>query len=334
MRNYNYWFLLLFVLGGAAYFIGSFSVEEVTNAKKIIRAQKKSEVVSLKLELPKLAVGSPSPDTLAEITNDIINLNNGLTYLERNDLVMKLNQETLTQNDFHAFYNFLRMPPPDEGAQLFWHSIKNDLLVFIIDDGRFKESTGYVMLEIINDENQHEVMREYTLQYITDFFERHWLTKKGEKRSSSKNDIELQEYFLESMWNVLSEPNGPVAGTSLIRLNDLSKNFSLVDEENINLATEKMLLDTGMSNSSRMAAVSVVKDRELLALGDSLFTIVSNELVNASLRMAALHTISIIDPNARFNAYIKTEFIENKEADKRLKRAAILAQKNINKNRG
>lgn len=334
----NYYILLLFLtVALVAYFVGNHLPSKNIQPVEVRRAVKKHKKTVPHLKLPRLEMTMPNKADLDPVTRGIIDLESNLSYVERSKLVWKLRQRTLRQEDFRAIYTFLKTNPQEGGAQLFWHSLKNDLLVFVIDDGRYKESTGQLMVDIINDSEQHEVMREYTLQYVSDFFERHWLTRKSfgkELDDLSSVDKQLQEVFLTTMWNQTSSHEGPIAGTSLIRLNDLSKRFSAIDQNRIEREVERMINDSMFPVSSRMAALSISAERKLYHLRSAATQIALDETLSASLRMSALHTATTMDPDEDFIDEITEKFINNQSADKRLKMAAKMALEKLKKTRG
>ena len=194
----------------AAYYLGKLftglDVVEETAVRATIKERKKTAP----LKLPEVHLEKSEGEELHSVVQKLIGLDSEVSLIERNNLVDDLSESILRKEDFKALYTFLKLNPTDERTQLVWHSLKNDLLVYLIDDGRYKESTGHVMLDIINDADQHEVMREYTLQYTSDYFEKHWLKliskslAKEENLALSTKDKELQTLFLNTMWDMLS----------------------------------------------------------------------------------------------------------------------------------
>jgi len=340
--NKKYYIGIFLLLGvAAAYFIGrSYGVYEPENKhdQSTIRALKRKPIKLPKIDLPKLSYSMPAQNEIDEVTQKLVGLDEGLSISERNDIVWNLRNRNLSQQDFRAFYTFLKTNPSQDGPQLAWHSLKNDLLVFVIEDGRFKESTAQLMIDIINDPEQHEVMREYTLQYITDFFERHWVNKSPareiELKELSTTDKQLQDTFLKSMWNLLDSTEGPIAGTSLIRLNDLSNYLETISQSKLDREIERMAFEETVPVSSRMAALSVASERGMAHLQKQLKDLTFDQSTTLSLRMAALHSVSTMDPDKDFIDRLSKEIINNQNANRLLKRAAELALKKLNKLRG
>jgi hypothetical protein len=299
---------------------------------------KKKPVKRQEIILPKLELTMPAVNDLHELTEKIIGFDSDLNFSDRSELIKQLKNKNLTANDFRALMTFLKTNPKDSTPQLEWHSLKNDLLVFLIDDGRFKESTGQLMTEIVNDPNQHEVMREYVLQYTTDYFERHWLDKstreKREKENLSEVDLEIQEKMLSTMWNMLESDVGTIAGTSLIRLNDLSGIFQRINQKRLEVEITNMVLSEDALISSRMAALSLASSRKMHSLQEMAVQITFGAHYNLSLRMAALHAASTMQVDNKFVEQLQTKIINNLGADKRLKRAARLAIEKLMKTRG
>lgn len=302
-----------------------------------LRAQSKEPRKLQNINLPKISFNMPQIDLLDELTAKIVGLT-GASIEERNDQVWDLKKKNLRKVDFEALFSFLKQNPRDGSTQQAWHSLKNDLLTFVIVDGRYKETTGQLMIDIINDQEQHEVMREYVIQYIPDYFERHWLDVKGKDRSQknglSEEESALQQAFVNTMWNMLEDRRGPIPGTSLIRLHELSETFSIINKEEVDKATEQIIMDQSMPVSSRMAALSVASERGLHQTLKLAEEIIFDPASSVSLRMAALNSACSLNPDEELLERIQQKFIDNNLEDKRLIRAAYLTLKKLKKDRG
>ncbi|MCM8530852.1 MAG: hypothetical protein NE330_06810 [Lentisphaeraceae bacterium] len=335
----SYIIVTLLLLGAGSYYLGTrSSLDELkTDSSKVVRSHKKKRVVNPVLSLPSFSYDMPKVELLSPLGKTVVGIDTDLNYVERAELVWKLRDEVLTEADFKAFYTFLITPPKEEGNQLILHSLKNDLLVFVIDDGRYKESTAKFMLDVLNDKNQHQVMREYTMQYITDFFERHWLTqgvKVNEKRKFSQSDLDLQITMVTTMWDLLNHQKGAMAGTALLRLNDLSKNFSFIDRDRLEDETARLIESSSVPPSSKMAALSIAEIKKLDYLKPHVQKIALSDDGDISLRMAAIHTLSTLESSDDLLSILENEFIEKKGIDSRLKIAAEYAVKKLKKTRG
>ena len=341
MKKFIYIAILLAGVGLTAFFLGRNSAGEVvveTPSSKPVRAVKRKPVKIPELNLPSLEYTMPAMDQLDEVTQKLVGFDDSISISDRNDVVWNLRKRNLRPEDFRAFYTFLKTNPEKDGPQLAWHSLKNDLMVFVIDDGHYKESTAQLMMDIINDPEQHEVMREYTLQYTTDFFERHWVNRSPardlEPKELSSTDQKLQDAMLKTMWNMLDSAEGPIAGTSLIRLNELGEYIPNISQAKIDKETERMALENFIPVSSRMAALSVATERKMHHLKDQIADIAFDESVSVSLRMSALHSVSTMEPGEEFIERLSKDLINNQKANKLVKRAAELALKKLQKTRG
>ena len=315
--------------------VGSANLNGTENTA--LRAKSRQTRKLPEIHLPELSFTMPNVDTLDELTAKIVGLT-GDSIEERNNRVWDLKKKNLRKADFEAMYSFLKQNPRDESTQQAWHSLKNDLLTFVIVDGRYKETTGQLMVDIINDSEQHDVMREYVIQYIPDYFERHWLEVKGknrfEKSGLSEEESSLQQAFVTTMWKMLEDRNGPIPGTALIRLHELSNTFTLIDKGQVDKATELLISDHSMPVSSRMAALSVASERGLdqtLKLAEE---IIFDPVSSVSLIMSAINTACSLNPDKDLIERIQQKFIDNNLEDKRLIRAAYLTLKKLKKDRG
>lgn len=334
MKKTIYITLTLLIVGIIAYNLG------IKGAKINIETSSsvfdKSKRVVPELKLPVLKYTMPHIDELDEITQKIVGFDSGLSFTERSKLVKKLRERKLTKKDFEAFFTFLRQNPLKPGNQLTWHSLKNDLLVTLIDDGRYKESMGHLMNSIINDQKQHVVMREYVLQYTTDYFERHWQDRFSAKELTnySSEDVFQQSQMIKTMYKALHSSNGPIAGTALIRLHELSQGFSFVDQEEINRETERILSDRHSAESSRMAALSIVVERGLVDLKKVVERITFDRNESVMTRVTALSALGKYPINERTLTRISNEIINDQSCDKRLQRAAKFSIDEILRRRG
>jgi hypothetical protein len=317
MKNKTFIALLSIAVIGIIY-LGSKLAPDINRVGLV--ESRKPKVKLRKIELPHLSETMPNIAELNELISKIVGLSNE-TISVRNNIVSKLREQNLSKADFEAIYVFLKTNPLQSGSQLSLHSLKNDLLVFTIDDGRYKENTAQLMIDIINDQGHHEVMREYTLQYIPDYFHKHWLQVRGaskkEKEELSNLDIELQDAFISTMFKMLDEKKGPIPGTSLIKLHELSEHFTKIDKVDVENATKLMINDPFMPVSSRMAALSVAAEKQLLEVAPIAEELTFDETISVSLRMAAMHTASTMNTTISFIEKLEENFIENESADKR-----------------
>ena len=200
-----------------------------------------------------------------------------------------------------------------------------------IDDGRYKEQTAQVMIDIITSPEQHPVMREYVLQYTTDYFERHWLDRRTmqEKSDFSAIDQQYQTALLTAMWTAVQDRDQSVAATALVRLHELSTRFSFVDRDKVTATTIRLIKDDTTPESSHMAALRVAAARRLSAVREEAENIVTNASYSVAVRMAAMHTAVTMEPGEKFIDSLVSDFIKNKDADKRLKKAATLLLKKL-----
>ena len=326
--------LTLMVIGYVAYHFGSDLPKEKPLGK--VSLPKKEAFRAVAPELPELKDIMPSAEELDEVTQKIVGFDPSLNFWQRNNLVWELKNRKLTKKDFEAFFAFLSRNPEGEGSQLSWHSLKNDLLVLLIDDGRYKESMAKLMNDIINDEQQHSVMREYVLQYTTDYFERHWLDKFSGKPITKYSEIDKfqQAEMIKTMIDALKWPEGPIAGTALIRLHEISQTFKIVDDLKINAETKRMVIDPTTSESSRMAAISIAVERNLDGLEQEILQMAFNETESPMLRISALNALTIMTEDENISERISREILNDKNCDKRVLNAAQLSIKKLTKKKG
>ena len=319
--------LALSIIAIFAYYIPQILNPEVELRRSRSEAPKNSKRTR-RHSTPKVPVFDfkmPAKGALQSSVQQITGLTGSLSIDARIDLVHDLKNKTLKAADFEALFTFLKARPKVKVDELHWHSLKNEIMIFTINDGRFKESQAKILEDIVLDDSQNEILREYVLQYIPEYFQKQWQGK----TEYSPIDRQIMTSLVAMLWQVQDEKSGPIAGTALIALHDLSPDFDLITAEQVKKGTRK-LLRPSTPEASRMAAFSIAKERSMSDVLPLAEEVCFDDAESVSLRMAALNTAFSLQPNEDFFEKVKT-FGKLDELDPRLKRAAAILIKRNNK---
>ena len=215
--------LLIFILSLIALY-SYFSTQE--NPTKVVTVESSSlpeVIINSKPKLPitehewpQFEEGLKNTDVLDTNVQKILGLNSELSLRARNQLVSSSKVPLSNRSGPESYSAFLNSKDAEDKGSLAFHSLKNDLLVYVIEDGRLKDQTGSLLSNLLLDENQHEIMKEYVLQYIPDFFERHWVAfrhKKNKQENSnlSIDDENLQNQLINNLWQQIPSRQGPIS---------------------------------------------------------------------------------------------------------------------------
>jgi len=253
-----------------------------------------------------------------------------LHWVERNELLLQLKSKHLSVGDILALREFLDEQPGKEGGNLAFHSLKNDTLQLLIEDGRFSTELGEKMINYLLEDDEHQVWREYVAQFIPQFFGKNLsvhqrLLPEGEK---------LSKDLLDSLWYVSDETEGSVAGTSILSLIDLSKK-GYVEEDKVMQKAESVALNNSMTSSSRMGAVFILGKYGNSHQAQNLINLVFDNSSSITLRMSAIQSAGkLSNGDEEFIQRLEENFINNEIADKRLKSASLAVIRENQKKQG
>jgi hypothetical protein len=205
-------------------------------------------------------------------------------YRRRTAAVWLLGNE-LTAQELDAIFNFLLVSRPNESADsLSLNSIKNDLLDMLVRQSVLPSQLGRFMMNIISDENQDEVFRDYCLQHLAPYYDRKWpATRK------TTNDFERQEMF-STYHVVLSNTTSSMAGTALIGLFSLSEQHPEFDQVSIGCEAQRIAANAKYGIITRVTAMQVcgrARNGNILPIA----RIEAQSSASVQLRMASIATL-------------------------------------------
>ena len=118
-------------------------------------------------------------------------------------------------------------------------SLVNEMLRCLKSGEHLQGNYENVLVGIYRDTNQDAVIRDYSIQFLGEYYE-------------SAKDKALVESVL---WDAAREKQGTIAGTALLALNRLSKTFDQIDRDQLRNETLKIASDDSYGQAARMTAL-------------------------------------------------------------------------------
>ena len=175
------------------------------------------------------------------------------SYVARMEALRAL-EVPLSDSDIEALMAWLGEPTPEElplGA-LEYNSIKNDVVELLLAQPRLPDGLGNLLVDIYNDPGHDEIWRNYALQFMAPFYDRHSKAMAGSDAAVGAEDLELVE---QTLWHALDERNNSNAGTALLGLHELSDEYPRFAKEDIRVAMIDLASDGAASEASRLTAL-------------------------------------------------------------------------------
>lgn len=196
-------------------------------------------------------------------------------------------------------YSFLTAKTDAEKDPQKLHEIKNDLIDQIISQGDNLHKFGDLMIDIVKDETQHPMLRDYTVQYLSNYYRRRWSegTEDYEPEAQKKTKGAIVELFNSQ------EPG--LSGTTLVVYESMINDFPEFTEHELGKHAEKILERSANNSDNRMVALRYIpKNRKNVELISS---ILNSETEAVSVRLSAMNTLSKI--NLKEHPDVQSKFI-------------------------
>jgi hypothetical protein len=165
----------------------------------------------------------------------------------RRDALKKLSR-TLTPDDVEAMTLFLDFRYEDnaELSSAAFDALKNDALVVLLNQKQLPDGLGVKLADMFKDENHSTRWRDYSLQYIAQYYEA---------------VVSLESPEVASITNAyaaaLDTRSEKFAGTALLAVERLSREHAEFDREAISDAALKIALSGDTCHDSRITALRV-----------------------------------------------------------------------------
>ena len=235
-------------------------------------------------------------DTASEFILDILDVNRPV--LQRAPEIMRLRQKHLNSADEKALLAHLEKIHTNESQ-----AIKNDIIEHMVRFGKDQKQVGQTLLNILNDSNQDKVVREYTLQYIPEYYLKRW-------DPSSDWDLAENEdrlLFNNTLWSMTDLTEGSMAGGALFALFRLADKYEDLNTEDVFKKSLEVMVDSSYMNPNRMGAVQILAFSQNEKYFQEARKIVLDEGQPLLLKVTAIHTATRSKfQDKEFNDYLQT----------------------------
>jgi hypothetical protein len=167
------------------------------------------------------------------------------SYADRMSAARDLSRH-LTPGQIEELMDFLRMDPRDDSLGVTeLNAVKNEVLVELLKQDRLSLAVIPFVLEALEDEATDPMWREYMLQHLVTCYRR-------------ADDPSVRERIVQTLWRAAEERDGTFAGTSLLTLRQVSKDFpASVPPSELQARAAAIAQDREVSQPSRIAAIQV-----------------------------------------------------------------------------
>jgi len=216
--------------------------------------------------------GEPAQSVDEAVVSDaVLTLTDPATdYRTRLDAMGRLGYE-IPEQDIEAIKDFLLAGIPGDvkiprGA---CNSVRNDLYDMLLRQKTIPEGMGNLLADVVSNPEQDSMWRNYCIQFMPEFYEKHLLQIERQKLNagsgqesveSVKSTDELSAIH-DAMFLALDERDNSNAGTALLGLERLSRNFPEFDREEIDAAMLDLASDDQASVANRITAIRMCGDQ-------------------------------------------------------------------------
>lgn len=180
----------------------------------------------------------------------------------------------MTKQERYALYYFIRSRPDDDYNLV----LKNDILNALRDQEFPPIEYASVMVHLFKIKSLNVTNRMYILQHLRPWYEEHSFDR---------------ETILPVFYEALSEIDSGIAGTALLALNSLRKDFPEIDQNKISEAALEIAQADTQSILSRISAVQVCAKMNL-ADSQAIIRDLAQENLPTNLRIAAVAALGDI----------------------------------------
>jgi hypothetical protein len=238
---------------------------------------------------PPLVPPRPDAATLSPAVRAILGLGAERTDAKARQAAIKKLTTSLSEADILALAWFLKSPyDKDCGVPVgIYNTLRNDVLEVLVRQEKLPFGLGGQMAGMYRDRGENDVWRDYSLQYMADYYERRWPT------NAPVADDEERKQMLGAYQEALQEKDKTMAGTALIGLETLSQRYPEVDRGELAGQALKLATDEQCSAASRITAMRMcAKFGARDVLPSARIAAQTGEIV--PLRMAAIATLGDI----------------------------------------
>ena len=222
----------------------------------------------------------------------------------------------LTAQELQALYGYLLSPSSaasERRQEENW--LRNDLMDKLTSQAALPKDLVQVLVAVYQDSVQDVVMRDYAVQHM--------------RPAYAQAPPEERTVLQQALWNAVAETDGSIAGTALLALHDLARDFKEIDPDTLGEAALSLAGDGRCGELSRITAVQVC-GRLGLKQAAPLLTQLVQDAPTVSLQIASIAALGDVgDPAAR--TYLQQLA---GQAEPRLRPALQTALNKLNKRNG
>jgi hypothetical protein len=166
--------------------------------------------------------------------------------------------EQLNAKDIEGLSAFLQRPEPQDANPL-GQAVKNKIMDLLgeLDAPEIPR----LMMGIYQDKSRDEVVRDYALQHLVEYYERY--ASPGDGQVSKGEWREMAQV----LWQAVTETDSSIAGTALLGLSRLSETQPALDRERVGALASQFASEETTAQFTRITAIQVsaqMKMREAL----------------------------------------------------------------------
>lgn len=246
----------------------------------------------------------------------------------KRDMLTRISAKTLTSAEEEYLYSLLYIVPEPQDEK-YWWVVVNEVMEQLRIHGIGAERYTRTMLDIINDSQRHDVIRDYAVQHVS-----MWVTPRGiDIGEPYETDSALVQETVETMTSLVTDPSlssSTIVGTTLRMLASMQNGGA--DEQLVDSAIAKISPwieaaakgEKKLHLNNRISAITAIglfSMKEHLGMVRSIAT---SESVAPTLRLHCISTIALIGENSDL------ETLDNiASSDKRLRYAVNSAKKKL-----
>ncbi len=158
-------------------------------------------------------------------------------------------QRPLNAEELRVLYAFL-LGRHEEDEQPFGQVLKNDLMNALLQQEPLPAGLEEMLAQVFRDQNQHVVLRDYAVQYLTALHEQL-------DAPSMADALATQTQIQQLLWEALAETDSSIAGTALLGLSRLADVHQEIDREKVAAAALQLAGAGSTSDLTQMTAMQV-----------------------------------------------------------------------------
>jgi hypothetical protein len=232
-------------------------------------------------------------------------------------------KQALSPSERQALIAFLQEQTTDQKLERM-ASIKHTVMNVLARQPELPLPWQTILRQILEDESQHRVIRDYALQQLFSWHEATFLQGDSSSSEAERNAIEAL------FWRMLEQTQGSLAGTAILGLHNLSTKGGGIDRARLSTASLEIVRapDSGpLTRISGLQVCALLGNREALAEAVHL----AREGDSVALRASAIAAIGVLGSDAE--SALLAGLVEEANRSIRLASQSALARIETNRNR-